>query len=377
MRELRGIGGLWVLIANTLGNVETNLLQPMRELYGGGYVSPMYRRAGVNYANIFGQAFICVGANDARAVNRLRGKKIGYVAGDEVPTWPHEVLQMLKTRLDDPRATADLTGNPEGPAHPFKRDLIDRAGELDVYYSHYTLDDNPFLDRALVAQLKRELTGVWYKRLILGLWVAAEGAVYDMLDTDRHVIANDALPAMRWHIVGTDYGTASVTTMRLWGLGVDNVLYCVDSWRHDAAREYRQLTDGDVCQAAESWLSAWKVQPRMFLIPSDAASLIAEATRRRAKNPLGPFRNLAVADRAPDSVLDGIRTYAGLLATDRVRYARRVFDKGGLDELLGYSWDPKAQKRGEDKPLKQNDHDCDADRYSIFSARGLWQPLVR
>lgn len=89
-----------------------------------------------------------------------------------------------------------------------KRDFLDRAGELDLRSWHFRLDDNHALDPAYVAALKREYTGLWYKRFVLGAWVMAEGAIFDMFDEDRHVV--DELPLMeKWLAVGVDYGTAN------------------------------------------------------------------------------------------------------------------------------------------------------------------------
>ena len=40
---------------------------------------------------------------------------------------------------------------------------------------------------------------------------------------------------------------------------------------------------------------------------------------------------------------------------------------GLLDELGTYLWDEKAALRGEEKPVKQNDHALDALRYYVNS----------
>jgi len=37
------------------------------------------------------------------------------------------------------------------------------------------------------------------------------------------------------------------------------------------------------------------------------------------------------------------------------------------EELTLYSWDQKAQERGDDKPLQENDHLMDALRYAVMS----------
>jgi phage terminase large subunit len=38
-----------------------------------------------------------------------------------------------------------------------------------------------------------------------------------------------------------------------------------------------------------------------------------------------------------------------------------------IRERFSYVWDEKAAQRGEDKPVKENDHACDAERYGIYT----------
>ena len=59
---------------------------------------------------------------------------------------------------------------------------------LDLAQFHFRLEDNWNLDPDYVANLKKEYTGLWYKRFILGLWVQAEGAIYDMFHPEVHVV---------------------------------------------------------------------------------------------------------------------------------------------------------------------------------------------
>lgn len=46
----------------------------------------------------------CLGADNRKHVDRLRGVSIKYCYGDEVVTWEPEVFEMLKSRLDKPYA---------------------------------------------------------------------------------------------------------------------------------------------------------------------------------------------------------------------------------------------------------------------------------
>ena len=38
-----------------------------------------------------------------------------------------------------------------------------------------------------------------------------------------------------------------------------------------------------------------------------------------------------------------------------------------IDEIQQYVWDKKLGEKGEDAPLKQNDHNVDALRYAVFT----------
>ena len=69
------------------------------------------------------------------------------------------------------------------------------------------IDDNPFLPREFIEQLKKEYTGtVYYKRFILGEWAAAEGACYPLFaaDASRYVIYT--APPIVYANIGVDFG---------------------------------------------------------------------------------------------------------------------------------------------------------------------------
>lgn len=61
--------------------------------------------------------------------------------------------------------------------------------------------------------------------------------------------------------------------------------------------------------------------------------------------------------------MDGIRKVGSLLQ----RRVLLINERCGclLDEMGTYLWDDKAALRGEEKPLKQNDHSADALRYFV------------
>lgn len=172
IRERAGREGLIVLLGNTKGTLQRNVIDPMREIYGSGLVSSIKSD---NTARMFGETVYCLGADSKKHVDRLRGASIKYCYGDEVATWEQEVFEMLKSRLDKDYSLFDGTCNPKDPEHWFKR-FID--SDADIFAQQYSIDDNPFLPDSVRDALKREHKGVFYDRYILGMWTVAEGLIF-------------------------------------------------------------------------------------------------------------------------------------------------------------------------------------------------------
>ncbi len=68
---------------------------------------------------------------------------------------------------------------------------------------------------------------------------------------------------------------------------------------------------------------------------------------------------------ADNEVLDGIRKVSTLLKNRALLICSDC--AGLLTEMAAYRWDEKAGARGEEKPLKQQDHGPDALRYYVNS----------
>ena len=66
---------------------------------------------------------------------------------------------------------------------------------------------------------------------------------------------------------------------------------------------------------------------------------------------------------ADNDVLDGIRKTGVLLNRREILIHERC--SGLINELGTYLWDEKASLRGEEKPVKQQDHGPDALRYFV------------
>lgn len=202
--------GLLVLMGNTLGTLERNVLSLMRELWGPDLVGVIRTSAAGNVVQLFGKKVYVLGADNKKHIARIQGAAFEYVYGDEITTWDEGVFQMLKSRLSCPHSHFDGTCNPESPTHWFKKFL---DSDADIYCQAYTIDDNPTLPAQFVADLKKEYTGtVYYNRFILGQWMAANGVIYRLLADS--LAARDGRffwpvdkPLHPWRVrIGVDFG---------------------------------------------------------------------------------------------------------------------------------------------------------------------------
>lgn len=355
--------GLIVICGRSLQTIERNCLDVLadRALFGD-VAAEVHHTRGATTAVILGRVVHLVGASDARAEGRLRGMTASLAYCDEVTLLPAPFFRQLLARLSVPGAKLIGTTNPDSPRHWLRTDYLDRAGDLDLAAFHFRLADNPSLSEAYVAALAAEFTGLWRRRMILGEWVVAEGAIFDAYDEQQHVV--DELPPMRRHWVGIDYGTANPFSALLLGLGDDDRLYVVSEWRHDSRAAHRQMTDAGYSRAVRDWLGELDVHPEWTFIDPSAASY---STQLWADGHPG-------VTRAVNDVIDGIRSVSVALASDVLRIHRSC--EGLLGELPNYVWSEEAAARGEDKPVKKDDHSVDALRYVIHSTAHEWRPLL-
>lgn len=201
IRRVAGLPGLVVVLGNTKGTLQRNIIGPLQDMYGDELASDIRSD---NTAMLFGEKAYCLGADKVNQVNRIRGSSIKYCYGDEMATWHEDVLTMLKSRLDKPYSKFDGTLNPDNPNHWVKKFL---DSDADIYSQKYTIDDNPTLDPGFVENLKREYAGtVYYDRYILGLWKAAEGAIYrHVADRPQEFVLYETPPVL-FATIGVDFG---------------------------------------------------------------------------------------------------------------------------------------------------------------------------
>lgn len=321
---------------------------------------------------IMGRPVWIIGANDAQAESKIRGLTLAGAYVDEATLLPEAMWVQLTGRLSVPGARLFATTNPDSPSHWLKVNYIDRAQELGWGFWHFTMDDNPGLTPDYVEAKKREFTGLWYRRFIQGEWVSAEGAIYDMWDPTSMVVPWAALPRMEaLYGTGIDYGTQNPTSAEVLGLGEDGILYLVDEWRLDASnRGHGTWTDAQQSTALLEWLRDVEHAPGCDLKPQYTILDPAAASFKVQLRQDGAW---GLTDGEND-VVYGIRLLANGLSAGWLKISDRC--AGFIAEAPGYSWDPKAQLAGVDKPIKTADHSLDAGRYVVATTERRWRHTV-
>lgn len=327
--------GLLVLLGNTRGTLERNILEPMRQWWPG--------QIGIirsdNTVELFGKKVYALGADNKKHVSRIQGATFEYVYGDEVTTWSEDVFQMLKSRLRCEHSHFDGTCNPDNPEHWFKKFL---DSDADIYQQSYVIDDGVLPSR-VVEELKKEYTGtVYYDRYIRGLWVVAEGLVYPHFG--EQCITNEEPSAGRYYI-SVDYGTLNPFSAGLWCVTKHGATR-IKEYYHSGRGTNFQKTDEEYYQELLALAEGYNVD--YVVIDPSAASFITTVFRH------GAFHVV----KANNDVLDGIRRTAVYLKSGRLKIHRRC--KDAIREFGLYRWDEDSTV---DKVIKEDDHAMDDIRY--------------
>lgn len=325
----------------------------------GGTVWGEYKTsAGVfDYDN--GSQLWVVGMNDEKQREALRsiGKNgaVDFAWFEEANKLTEEDHNEITGRM---RGTAAnwtqiiYTSNPDAPGHWMNQRLI-IGGEAAVYYSGAA--DNPHNPPEYQETLNR-LTGVQRLRLRDGLWVQAEGAIYEGFDKSVHVQTRSPDEfAMFW--LACDEGYTNPAVILLVGEDYDGRLHVFAEFYRTGA-----LQNQVVQRALDMALPHMQAQTFESAIVDQAAAGLIAALLDAGINARGH----------KGAVFDGITRVQGRLIVEDDGRPRLTVDPGcvnTINEFESYAWKP-----GRDEPEKTNDHAMDALRYLVDyrDAQGGW-----
>lgn len=267
--------------------------------------------------------------------------------------------------------------NPDAPSHWLK--LRADAGQLRMLESR--IEDNPRFwgdgaptpeGAAYIAKLDA-LTGVRYKRLRLGQWVAAEGQVFEGWDRAKHLIDWFDPPKDWVRYWSVDFGYTHPFVWQAWAEDHDGRLFryreihMTKRLVEDHARDILRITENDPA-------------PTAIICDHDAED--RATLERHLDMPTSP---------AKKDVSPGIQAVASRLKTAGDGYPRIFLMRDALverdeeaadakkpvcteEEFEGYVWNRSAGRLKGEEPLKQDDDGMDCTRYVVFTLED-YRPL--
>lgn len=294
----------------------------------------------------------------------IKGNTYGMAYVTEANECTADFIQEVFDRtLTSPERAVFHDLNPKGDGHWYYKTVLDfhakkqkKNSDYGFNYGHFTIADNLSVSddnlRKTLSTYDRK--SIWYARDILGLRRSPEGLIYDMFSAEKNVYSTVEAPVdMVWRSTRTiaiDYGTTNPCVFL--DIYDDQETVRIDrEYRWDSREEHRQKTDKEYADDLETFMGTGGCA---VLVDPSAASFIAELKSR------GIF-----VISAKNDVLDGIRKTSTLMSRGQIQIHQQC--EGLRNELGAYRWDDKSSQRGEEKPVKEQDHGPDALRYYINS----------
>lgn len=337
------------ICGKTVSSTERNIITPLLSMVDiTDYYDVIYRR-GDSLLTIRGgekvNRFYVFGGKDESSYTLIQGITLSGVLFDEVALMPQSFVdQAIARTLSEQGARHWFNCNPESSEHWFYKEWICNTRQKKAIHLHFTMQDNPILSPAQIADAEASFSGVFYDRYILGLWCVAEGLIYPQFDKEKHIRRLEH-PQGKWYI-SVDYGTLNAFSAGLWCYD-GHTAYRAAEWYYSGRDTKQQLTNTQYAAAIKKLAGNRKIES--VIVDPSAASFIAELVH-----------NGFHVRKGNNDVLEGIRRVSTDLQNGKLLFSPSC--KDCIREFSLYRWDEKQQK---DTPLKTNDHAMDDVRYFV------------
>lgn len=349
----------YAICGKTVANAERNVVLPLMQIDGLKRYLRYSRSLHCLTVSVNGRTnrFYLFGGKDESSYELIQGITLAGVLLDEVALMPRSFVdQALARTLTFSDRKVWFNCNPESQLHWFNTEWIqptDNGERDDVTHIHFLMSDNPIMTERMIEDASAMFSGVFYQRYIQGLWVMADGLIYDMFDRDRHT--GKAPETEGEYYVSCDYGIQNATVFLLWRKEKGTQRWCcLNEYYYSGRNSQLQKTVDGHADGLEQMLDG--IVPKAIIIDPSASALIVELRKRK-------YHVLS----ANNDVLDGISDVSTMLRNDRIFIDSKC--KYTIEEFGVYCWDKKAADRGEDRPIKENDHCMDAVRYMVKTKR--------
>lgn len=349
----------FLMVAKTLTSLKRNCLELLQSLVGeDNFTYNISQKQGT----LFGRTVYLEGVNDVRAEGKIRGMTLSGAYCDELTLFTEDFFSMLLSRLSMPGAKLFASTNPDNPNHFVKRNYIDRAEELNINVMKFGILDNAALDPEYIEALKKEYTGIYYRRFILGEWVVADGLCYQQFaDSPERWLKNavdiEKDGPIQFISIGLDWGgNRSLTTFVATAYHGNFKKIGIIKDHHITGKKGTIDSDRvntEFIRFVKELQEEYKAPVKYCFADNEAQYLInslAKATRAAGLS-------VAIGDSTKSAIVQRIICMNTLLNTDRVYFLRRC--NLVIDGMRSAAWDSKAAEKGQDKRLDNFSSDID------------------
>lgn len=311
-----------------------------------------------------GTEVACIGADDDNAYMRIRGKNLAGWYADEVTKQPKSFIQQALACCRDIKndklviTPALWTMNPDTPKHFLKREYLNNT-EIDIKQWIFEFRDNPLMTDEIINKLKQKFTGIFYQRMIMGLWTIAQGVVYDNFSPAFHTqytLSNYPKETIVRYKVGIDWGYEHPMVIGLFGIDNDGVYYLIDS-----LYLRKQLINESLKEKIKErgWYD-YKIE-EAYGDPS-------------RPDYIDQFQDITGIETLPanNEVIEGIQeVQKKLVVGDNNKAQLYILDhnKEVIEEFQTYHWKETKEGVTKDEVVKESDDGVDMCRYLIYSDR--------
>lgn len=329
---------MYILAGVSSATIQKNILQELYNMYA---IEPKFDKH--NNFILFGVKVVQAYTGNIGGVGAIRGMTAHGAYINEASLARQEVFAEIVSRCSGTGARIVGDTNPDNPEHWLKKEYIDNPSDK-IQSFHFELDDNTFLSDDYRENIKASTpSGMFWDRDIKGLWVSADGVVYQDFDASKHYIQSKDLPNLSTFYCGVDWGYEHWGSIVVLGETDNGTTYLIE----EHAKQFEEI---------DYWVDIAKgIQERYGLrVPFYCDSARPEHVVRFQRERI----NAVNADKAR---LSGVESVAKLFKTDKLFICRDKVIKFP-NEIYQYVWD---KKKGE--PIKEYDDVLDALRYAIYN----------
>jgi PBSX family phage terminase large subunit len=285
---------------------------------------------------------------------------LDFVCLDEPVEIDETIFKQLMNRISGGHTKNQfilLTTNPASQSHWIYEYFFIKPTE-EYYTVETTTYDNVLLPnyKKYITNLEDNLDDDWIRRFLNGRWGAYSGQIYKEFDLEKHIGDYKEFKDFDFIIAGVDWGIKNPSCIISVGITKEKEAIVIDEF-YESGKTSVQIAE------KIATLHKHHHYKKVYCDPS-ALDLITQT--KDLKVPI---------DKADNDVSGGIGKVKSLLKTYKLHVDKSC--KNLIRELQSYRYErDKMNHNPTEKPVKEDDHSCDALRYAFTNYRAFRETPV-